>query len=97
MLLFNRICCWKRTGDLNSNDPDRPSETEMKKNRSMMLYEGMGFVVLLRQFAKIAVDVIRIIALGFELNGHVFDAEAHGDPDLDQLQQLKLYVCVLCR
>jgi hypothetical protein len=35
------------------------------------------------------VGVVRIAALGFQLNGHVFDAEVRADPVLDQLQQLQ--------
>lgn len=41
--------------------------------------------------------VVRIAAPGFELNGRVFDAEVRRDPDLDQLQELKSYVCVFRR
>ena len=45
----------------------------------------MGFVMLLGQFSKVAVDVVRIAAFGVQLNGHVLDAEIRGDPVLDQL------------
>lgn len=55
----------------------------------MMVREGMGFVVLLGQFPKVAVDVVGLAALGFQLNGQVFDAEIRREPDLDQLRQLK--------
>jgi hypothetical protein len=48
-----------------------------------MVREGMGFVVLLGQFPKVAVDVVGLAALGFQLNGHVFDAEVRDDPVLD--------------
>ena len=51
-----------------------------------MMREGMGFVVLLGQFPKVAVDVVGIAALGFQLNGHVFDAEIRCNSVLDQLQ-----------
>jgi hypothetical protein len=63
----------------------------------MMVGEGMCFVVVCCQFPKVAVDVVRIAALGFQLNGHVFDAEVRGDPYLDQFQALKPYVCVFRR
>ena len=42
----------------------------------MMVREGMGFVVMSGELPKVAVDVVRVAALGFQLNGHVFDAEA---------------------
>lgn len=48
-----------------------------------MVHEAMGFVVLLGQFPKVAVDVVGLAALGFQLNGHVFDAEVRDDPVLD--------------
>ena len=41
----------------------------------MMVCEGMSFVLLLGQFPQVAVDVVRIAALGFQLNGHMFDSE----------------------
>ena len=62
-----------------------------------MMCEGLCFVVVAGQLPKVAVDVVGIAALGFQLNGHVFDAEVRGDSDLDQLRQLKPYVCVLRR
>ena len=45
--------------------------------------------VMLGQLPKVAVDVVGVAALGFQLNGHVFDAEIRRDPVLDQLQQLQ--------
>jgi len=62
-----------------------------------MMREDWCFVVVLGQLPKVAVDVVRIAALGFQLNGHVFDAEVRGDPYLDQFQALKPYVCVFRR
>ena len=55
----------------------------------MMVGEGLCFVVVIGQFPKVAVDVVGIATLGFQLNGHVFDAEIRRDPILDQLQQLQ--------
>jgi len=55
----------------------------------MMVREGLGFVVMSGQLPKVEVDVVWIAALGFQLNGHVFDAEICRDPVLDQLQQLQ--------
>ena len=52
----------------------------------MMVREGLCFVVLFGQFPEVAVNVVRIATLGFQLNGHVFDAEVRGDPVLDQLE-----------
>jgi hypothetical protein len=43
-----------------------------------MVREGMGFVLLLGQFSKVAVDVVRVAALGFQLDDHVFDTEVRG-------------------
>ncbi|CUS34345.1 hypothetical protein COMA2_160098 [Candidatus Nitrospira nitrificans] len=54
--------------------------------RSMMMREGLWFVVVSGQLPKITVDVVGIAAFGFQLNGHVFDAEVRRDPVLDQLQ-----------
>ncbi|MEK9141651.1 MAG: hypothetical protein AAB308_11415 [Nitrospirota bacterium] len=51
-----------------------------------MMCEGMGFVVLLGKFPKVAVDVVGIATFGFESNGHAFDAEIRRDPALDQLE-----------
>ena len=39
-----------------------------------MVREAVGFVVVLGQFAEIAMNVVGVAAVGFELNGHVFDA-----------------------
>ena len=44
----------------------------------MMMREAMGFVVLLGQFPKVAMDVVGITALGFQLDDHVFDTEVRG-------------------
>jgi hypothetical protein len=41
-----------------------------------MVREGVSFVLLLGQFPKVAVDAVGVAALGFQLNGHVFGAEA---------------------
>ncbi len=51
-----------------------------------MVCEGMGFVVLCCQLSEVAVDVVGVAALGFELDSHVLDAEICRDPALDQLQ-----------
>ncbi len=56
--------------------------------RSVMVREGMCFVVLVGQFPEVTVDVVGIATLGLQLNGHMFDAEVCSDPVLDQLQQL---------
>jgi hypothetical protein len=48
----------------------------------MMVREGMCFVVLSGQLSKVAMDVVGIATLGFELDGHVFDAEiGRGQPE----------------
>ncbi len=52
----------------------------------MMVGEGLCFVVVSGELAKVAVDVVGIAALGFQLNGHMFDPEICRDPVLDQLQ-----------
>lgn len=54
-----------------------------------MVGEGLCFVVRFCQLPEVAVDVVWITALGFQLNGHMFDAEIPHDPVLDQLQQLQ--------
>ena len=51
-----------------------------------MVRESMGFVVVFGQLPKVAVDVVGIATFGFQLNGHVFDAEVGRDSCLDQLQ-----------
>ena len=51
-----------------------------------MVCEGGGFVVLLGQLSEVAVDIIRIAALGFQLNGHVLDTKIRRDAILDQLE-----------
>lgn len=55
----------------------------------MMVRKGLCFVVLPCQLPKVAVDIVRIATLRFQLNGHVFDSEIRRDPVLDQLQQLQ--------
>ena len=54
-----------------------------------MVREAVGFVVVLGQFAEIAMNVVGVAAVGFELNGHVFDAEVGRNSVLDQLQQFR--------
>ena len=51
----------------------------------MVVHEGANFVVLFRQFPQVAVNVVGIATLRFQLNGHVFDAELRGDALLNQL------------
>ena len=46
-------------------------------------------MVLPCQLPEVAVDIVRIAALGFQLNGHVFDPKVRRDPVLNQLQQLR--------
>ena len=48
--------------------------------------KGRSFVVVLGQLSKVAVNVVGIAALGFQLDGHVFDTEVRRDPLLDQLE-----------
>lgn len=57
-----------------------------------MVCEGMGFVVVLGQFPEITVDVVGVAARGFELDGHVFDAELRCNAVLNQLEQLRCRV-----
>ena len=45
----------------------------------MMVRGGLCFVVMPGQLLKVAVDVVGIAALGFQLNDQVFDAETRGD------------------
>lgn len=54
----------------------------------MVVHEGVNFVVLLCQFPKVAVNVVGIATFGFQLNGHMFDAELRSDSVPDQLQKL---------
>ena len=54
----------------------------------MVVREAMYSGVLFRQFSKVTVNVVGIATFGFQLNGHVFDAELPGDSLLDQLQKL---------
>lgn len=51
----------------------------------MVVRESVNVVVLLRQFPQVAVNVVGIATFGFQLNGHMFDAELRSDPVLDQL------------
>lgn len=60
--------------------------SEAATKRSMVMREGMGFVVLLGQFSEVAVDVVGVATFGFQLNGHMLDAEVRRNPVLDQLQ-----------
>jgi hypothetical protein len=52
----------------------------------MVVCQHVGFMLLSGKLPQVAVDVVRITALGFELNGHVLDAEIRCDPVLNQLQ-----------
>ena len=54
-----------------------------------MMREGLCLVVVSGQLPKVAVDVVGIAAFGFQLDGHVSDAEIRRDPVLNQLQQLQ--------
>jgi len=58
----------------------------------MMVREGLGLAMLFCQLSEIAVDVVGIAALGFKLDGHMFDAELSGDALLNQLEQLRCRV-----
>jgi hypothetical protein len=42
-----------------------------------MVCEEVSFVVVLSQLPKVAMNVVRIATLGFQLNGHMLDAEVH--------------------
>lgn len=55
----------------------------------MMIREGLCLVVVSSQLPKVAVDVVGITALGFQLNDQPFDAEIRRNPVLDQLEQLQ--------
>lgn len=57
-----------------------------------MAHKRMGFAVVRRQFPQVTRDVVRIAVLGFELDGHVVNAEILCDSVLDQRQQPKTYV-----
>jgi len=50
----------------------------------MIACEGMCFEVRLGQLPEVAMDVVEIATLGFQLNGLMFDAELRGDPVPDQ-------------
>ncbi|HWF60223.1 MAG TPA: hypothetical protein VN666_07920 [Nitrospira sp.] len=63
----------------------------------MMVRKGLCFVVVSGQLPEVAVDVVGIAALGFQLDSHVLDTEVRRDTVLDQLEQLKPYVRVLRR
>ncbi len=54
-----------------------------------MVRKDMGFVVVISQLSKVAMDVVGITALGFQLDGHVSNAEVDCDAGLDQLQQIE--------
>lgn len=72
------------TGKLNENRKRCPEGI----GRSVMVGEGMCFVVVFCQLSEVAMDVIGIATLGLQLNSHVFDAELCGDPVLDELEQI---------
>ena len=54
-----------------------------------MVRQRIGFVVVVSQFSEVAMDVAVFATLGFQLDGHVFDAEIHGNARVDQLQQVE--------
>lgn len=62
-----------------------------------MVREGLCFVMVSGQLPKVEMDIVMVAALGFQLDGHVLDAEVRRDTVLDQLQQLQPYVRVLRR
>ena len=55
-----------------------------------MVCKGLGFLMLIGQFPKVAVDVVGIAALGFKLDGHMFDAELQGGRLIEATQGLCL-------
>jgi len=54
-----------------------------------MVCERIEFMMLLGKFSEVAMDVAGITALGFQLDGHVFDLEVRADARLDHLQQVE--------
>jgi hypothetical protein len=54
----------------------------------MMVREGLCFVVVSGQLPEVAMNVVRITVLGFQLNGHVFDPPIRRDSVLVHLEQL---------
>ena len=54
-----------------------------------MVREDLGLVMLFCQLSEVAVDVVGIAARGFELDGHVLDAELRSNAVLDKLKQLR--------
>lgn len=55
----------------------------------MVVRKHAGFVMVVGQFAEIAMDVVVFTALGFQLDSHVFDAELRGNAGLDHVQQVQ--------
>ena len=58
----------------------------------MLMCDGGAIVVLFGQLSEVAVDVVGVAALGFKLDGRMFDAELRGDAVLNQLEQLRCRV-----
>lgn len=50
----------------------------------MLMCDGGAIVVLFGQLSEVAVDVVGVATLGFELNCHVLDAELRRDAVLNQ-------------
>ena len=64
---------------LSDKDHDDEVRTSRQSERSVPLNDGARRSVFrggARSVPKVAVDVVGVAALGFQLNGHVFDAEA---------------------
>ena len=55
----------------------------------MVVRNYTGFVVVIGQFAEIAMNVVVFTTLAFQLDGHVFDAEIPGNAGLDHVQQVE--------
>lgn len=70
-------------------DERLPSRRWTTPRALVMVCKGMGFVVVFSQLSKVAMDVVGIAALGFQLDGHVSNTEVDRDAGLDQLQQVE--------
>lgn len=60
----------------NTKDGPGVEPAFIRSERSVMMREGPCLVVVSGELPMVAVDIVRIAALSFQLNGHVLDTEA---------------------
>ena len=61
----------------------------------LVAVERFDWLMLCGELGQVAMDVVGIAAMGFQLDRHVFDAEVGGNPVMDRAEQRVGEDCVI--